>query len=147
MNSTQGPRVAVYRHEHFNAAHRIHNPALSDADNARIYGKCNNLNGHGHNYELTIRVAGPVDPVIGYVIDLGELSTLAKKHVTEYLDHKFLNLDVPEFATMNPTAENIAMVIHSLLRPHIAAHLDLHVILAETPRNIVQYPADLVTQP
>ncbi len=147
MNSTQGPRVAVYRHEHFNAAHRIHNPALSDADNARIYGKCNNLNGHGHNYELTIRVAGPVDPVIGYVIDLGELSTIAKKHVTEYLDHKFLNLDVPEFATINPTAENIAMVIHSLLRPHIAAHLDLHVILAETPRNIVQYPADLVTQP
>ncbi|NDE67684.1 MAG: 6-carboxytetrahydropterin synthase [Actinobacteria bacterium] len=147
MNSTQGPRVAVYRHEHFNAAHRIHNPALSDADNARIYGKCNNLNGHGHNYELTIRVAGPVDPVIGYVIDLGELSTIAKKHVTEYLDHKFLNLDVPEFATINPTAENIAMVIHTLLRPHIAAHLDLHVILAETPRNIVQYPADLVTQP
>lgn len=147
MNSTQGPRVAVYRHEHFNAAHRIHNPALSDADNARIYGKCNNLNGHGHNYELTIRVAGPVDPVIGYVIDLGELSTIAKKHVTEYLDHKFLNLDVPEFATINPTAENIAMVIHSLLRPHIAAHLDLHVILAETPRNIVQYPADLVIQP
>jgi len=139
--------VAVYRHEHFNAAHRIHNPALSDADNARIYGKCNNPNGHGHNYELTIRVAGPVDPVIGYVIDLGELSTLAKKYVTDYLDHKFLNLDVPEFATINPTAENIAMVIHSLLRPHIAGHLDLHVILAETPRNIVQYPADIVVHP
>lgn len=139
--------MAVYRHEHFNAAHRIHNPALSDADNARIYGKCNNPNGHGHNYELTIRVAGPVDPVIGYVIDLGELSTLAKKYVTDYLDHKFLNLDVPEFATINPTAENIAMVIHSLLRPHIAGHLDLHVILAETPRNIVQYPADIVVHP
>jgi len=139
--------VAVYRHEHFNAAHRIHNPALSDTDNARIYGKCNNPNGHGHNYELTIRVAGPVDPVIGYVIDLGELSTLAKKYVTDYLDHKFLNLDVPEFATINPTAENIAMVIHSLLRPHIAGHLDLHVILAETPRNIVQYPADIVVHP
>ena len=139
--------MAVYRHEHFNAAHRIHNPALSDADNARIYGKCNNPNGHGHNYELTIRVAGPVDPVIGYVIDLGELSTLAKKYVTDYLDHKFLNLDVPEFATVNPTAENIAMVIHSLLRPHIAGHLDLHVILAETPRNIVQYPADIVVHP
>lgn len=139
--------MAVYRHEHFNAAHRIHNPALSDADNARIYGKCNNPNGHGHNYELTIRVAGPVDPVIGYVIDLGELSSLAKKYVTDYLDHKFLNLDVPEFATINPTAENIAMVIHSLLRPHIAGHLDLHVILAETPRNIVQYPADIVVHP
>jgi 6-pyruvoyltetrahydropterin/6-carboxytetrahydropterin synthase len=141
------PRVAVYRHEHFNAAHRIHNPALSDAENARIYGKCNNPNGHGHNYELTIRVAGPVDPVIGYVMDLGELSAVAKKYVTDYLDHKFLNLDVPEFATINPTAENIAVVIHSLLRPHIAAHLDLHIILAETPRNIVQYPADIITQP
>ena len=143
MNSSSSPRVAVYRHEHFNAAHRIHNPALSDAENARLYGKCNNPNGHGHNYELTIRVAGPVDPVIGYVIDLGELSALAKRHVTDYLDHKFLNLDVPEFTTINPTAENIAVVIYGLLRPHIAAHLDLHITLAETPRNIVQYPADI----
>jgi 6-pyruvoyltetrahydropterin/6-carboxytetrahydropterin synthase len=144
--AASAPRVAVYRHEHFNAAHRIHNPALSDAENARIYGKCNNPNGHGHNYELTIRVAGPIDPVIGYVMDLGELSAVAKKYVTDYLDHKFLNLDVPEFATINPTAENIAVVIHSLLRPHIAAHLDLHVVLAETPRNIVQYPADIISQ-
>jgi 6-pyruvoyltetrahydropterin/6-carboxytetrahydropterin synthase len=144
--AASAPRVAVYRHEHFNAAHRIHNPALSDAENARIYGKCNNPNGHGHNYELTIRVAGPVDPVIGYVMDLGELSAVAKKYVTDYLDHTFLNLDVPEFATINPTAENIAVVIHSLLRPHIAAHLDLHIVLAETPRNIVQYPADIISQ-
>ena len=144
--AASAPRVAVYRHEHFNAAHRIHNPALSDAENARIYGKCNNPNGHGHNYELTIRVAGPVDPVIGYVMDLGELSAVAKKYVTDYLDHTFLNLDVPEFATINPTAENIAVVIHSLLRPHIAAHLDLHIVLAETPRNIVQYPADILSQ-
>jgi len=142
--SPSSPRVAVYRHEHFNAAHRIHNPALSDADNARVYGKCNNPNGHGHNYELTIRVSGPVDPVIGYVMDLGELSSIAKRHVTDYLDHKFLNYDVAEFATINPTAENIAVVIHGLLRPHIPAHLDVHVILAETPRNIVQYPADIV---
>jgi len=142
--SSSSPRVAVYRHEHFNAAHRIHNPAFSDAENSRIYGKCNNPNGHGHNYELTIRVSGPVDPVIGYVMDLGELSSIAKRHVTDYLDHKFLNLDVPEFATINPTAENIAVVIHGLLRPHIPAHLDVHVILAETPRNIVQFPADIV---
>jgi 6-pyruvoyltetrahydropterin/6-carboxytetrahydropterin synthase len=142
--SSSSPRVAVYRHEHFNAAHRIHNPAFSDAENSRIYGKCNNPNGHGHNYELTIRVSGLVDPKIGYVMDLGELSSIAKRHVTDYLDHKFLNLDVPEFATINPTAENIAVVIHGLLRPHIPAHLDVHVILAETPRNIVQFPADIV---
>ena len=142
--SSSSPRVAVYRHEHFNAAHRIHNPAFSDAENSRIYGKCNNPNGHGHNYELTIRVSGPVDLKIGYVMDLGELSSIAKRHVTDYLDHKFLNLDVPEFATINPTAENIAVVIHGLLRAHIPAHLDVHVILAETPRNIVQFPADIV---
>jgi 6-pyruvoyltetrahydropterin/6-carboxytetrahydropterin synthase len=141
------PRVAVYRHEHFNAAHRIHNPAFSDADNARIYGKCNNPNYHGHNYELTVRVCGPVDPIIGYVMDLGELSSIIKQRVLDRLDHKNLNLDVPEFAAVNPTAENIAIVVHGMLRPHIKAELDLHVILGETPRNIVQYPADLVTHP
>jgi len=148
MSATQnGPRVAVYRHEHFNAAHRIHNPALSDADNARIYGKCNNPNYHGHNYELTVRVSGAVDPVIGYVMDLGELSSIVKKQVLDRLDHKNLNLDVPEFKNVNPTAENIAIVVHGLLRPHLPAHLDVHVILAETPRNIVQFPADIVTNP
>ena len=134
-------RVAVIRHEHFNAAHRIHNPALSDADNARLYGKCNGINYHGHNYELTVRVAGPVDPVTGYVIDLGLLSTVVKEHVLDRFDHKNLNLDVPEFRDVNPTAENIAVVIHGLLRPHIPANLDLQVTLGETPRNIVQYPA------
>ena len=148
MSATQnGPRVAVYRHEHFNAAHRIHNPALSDADNARIYGKCNNPNYHGHNYELTVRVSGAVDPVIGYVMDLSELSAIVKKQVLDRLDHKNLNLDVPEFKNVNPTAENIAIVVHGLLRPHLPAHLDVHVILAETPRNIVQFPADIMTNP
>ena len=148
MSATQnGPRVAVYRHEHFNAAHRIHNPALSDADNARIYGKCNNPNYHGHNYELTVRVCGTVDPVIGYVIDLGELSAIVKKQVLDRLDHKNLNLDVPEFKNVNPTAENIAIVVHGLLRPHLPVHLDVHVILAETPRNIVQFPADIAMNP
>ena len=148
MSATQnGPRVAVYRHEHFNAAHRIHNPALSDADNARIYGKCNNPNYHGHNYELTVRVCGTVDPVIGYVMDLGELSAIVKKQVLDRLDHKNLNLDVPEFKNVNPTAENIAIVVHGLLRPHLPVHLDVHVILAETPRNIVQFPADIVMNP
>lgn len=140
-----GARVAVYRREHFNAAHRIHNPELSDADNARIYGKCNNPNYHGHNYDLTVRVSGVVDPVIGYVIDLGTLSATVREVVLDRLDHMNLNLDVPEFSDLNPTVENIAIVIHGMLRAHIPDHLDLHVILAETPRNIVQYPADQVT--
>jgi 6-pyruvoyltetrahydropterin/6-carboxytetrahydropterin synthase len=135
-------RVAVIRHEHFNAAHRIHNPSLSDEENARLYGKCNGVNYHGHNYELAVRVAGPVDPVTGYVIDLGTLSATVKQHVLDRFDHKNLNLDVPEFAAVNPTAENIAIVIHAILRPHVPAHLDLQVTLGETPRNIVQYPAD-----
>lgn len=135
-------RVAVIRHEHFNAAHRIHNPELSDADNARLYGKCNGVNYHGHNYELIVRVAGPVDPVTGYVIDLGALSAVIKEHVLDRFDHKNLNLDVEEFRTVNPTAENIAIVIHGLLRPHVPAHLDLNITLGETPRNVVQYPAD-----
>lgn len=145
--SPSSQRVAVYRHEHFNAAHRIHNPAMSDAENARIYGKCNNPNGHGHNYELTVRVCGPVDPVIGYVMDLGVLSASIKQHVLDRLDHKHLNVDVPEFKDVNPTAENIAIVVHGMLRPHVPAHLDLHVILGETPRNIVQFPADVVANP
>ena len=136
-------RVAVIRHEHFNAAHRIHNPALSAEENARIYGKCNGVNYHGHNYELTVRVAGPVDPVTGYVIDLGILSGVGKERVLDRFDHKNLNLDVPEFANVNPTAENIAIVIYGLLRAHIPASLDLQITLGETPRNIVQYPADI----
>jgi 6-pyruvoyltetrahydropterin/6-carboxytetrahydropterin synthase len=147
VSPTPPPRVAILRHEHFNSAHRIHNPALSDADNKRIYGKCNNPNYHGHNYEIAVRVAGPVDPVIGYVMDLGELSSAIRQHVLERLDHMNLNLDVPEFRDVNPTAENIAVVIYGLLRPHVPQRLDLHVTLCETPRNIVQYPADIVVAP
>jgi 6-pyruvoyltetrahydropterin/6-carboxytetrahydropterin synthase len=141
MSSPAGtPRVAVTRHEHFNAAHRIHNPALSDADNSRIYGKCNNPSFHGHNYELIVRVTGPLDPVIGYVIDLGELSAIVKREVLDRLDHKNLNVDVPEFHNVNPTAENIAIVIYEMLRPQLANHLDLFITLGETPRNFVHYP-------
>jgi 6-pyruvoyltetrahydropterin/6-carboxytetrahydropterin synthase len=90
-------------------------------------------------------VCGSIDPAIGYVMDLGLLSSLIKQHVLDRLDHKHLNVDVPEFRHVNPTAENIAVVVHGMLRPHVPAHLDLHVILGETPRNIVQYPADIVT--
>ena len=138
------PRVAIYRREHFNAAHRIFNPALSDADNARVYGKCSRPNFHGHNYELTVRVSGAVDPLVGYVMDLGELSAIVKAHVLDRFDHMNLNLDVPEFGTVIPTAENIAIVVHGILRPLIPAHLDVHVILGETPRNTAQYPADIL---
>lgn len=133
-------RVTVVRHEHFNAAHRLHNAALSDEENRRLFGKCNSPNHHGHNYELAVRVTGPIDPKTGYVIDLGVLSELVAHEVLDRLDHRNLNLDVDLFATLNPTAEHIAVTIYDLLRPGIEPHLDLHVTLHETPRNAVEYP-------
>ena len=139
--------TTLYRKAHFNAAHRLFLPQWSDEKNAAVFGKCSNPNYHGHNYELTVRVSGAIDPVIGYVMDLSELSALIKQHVLDRLDHKNLNLDVPEFKNVNPTAENIAVVVHGLLRPHVPSRFDLHVILAETPRNIVQFPADIIAQP
>jgi len=101
-------KVAVFRKEHFNAAHRLNNPLLSDAENARVFGKCNNPNYHGHNYELIVQVTGLPDAVTGYVIDMKVLSDLIKEDVLDKFDHKNLNLDTTEFATVNPTAENIA---------------------------------------
>jgi 6-pyruvoyltetrahydropterin/6-carboxytetrahydropterin synthase len=133
-------RVTVVRHEHFNAAHRLHNPALTDEENQRLFGKCNSPNHHGHNYELDVRVTGPVDPVSGYVIDLGVLSSLVRDEVVERFDHRNLNLDVAEFANLNPTAEHIVITIYELLRPRVEPHLDLHLTLHETPRNAVEYP-------
>jgi 6-pyruvoyltetrahydropterin/6-carboxytetrahydropterin synthase len=102
-------KVAVYRKEHFNAAHRLHNDALSDARNAELFGKCNNPNYHGHNYELVVKLVGDVDRETGYVYDTKELSKLLKEHVVERFDHKNLNLDVPEFKSLNPTTENIVI--------------------------------------
>lgn len=134
-------RVAVYRREHFNAAHRLHNPAWSDERNRETFGKCNLPNYHGHNYELFVRVTGEVDPDTGYVMDMKVLSDVIKRHVTDRFDHRNLNLDVAEFATLNPTAEHIAVVIHGLLRAQLPAHLDLKVTLYETERNYVEYPA------
>jgi len=134
-------RVTVYRHEHFNAAHRLHNPALDDAENRRIFGKCNSPNYHGHNYELVVAVTGEIDPVTGYVVDLGTLSSLVKREILDRFDHRNLNLDVEEFAARNPTAENIVVVVYELLRPHLDAGLELQVTLGETPRNLVRYPA------
>jgi 6-pyruvoyltetrahydropterin/6-carboxytetrahydropterin synthase len=134
-------KVAVYRKEHFNAAHRLHSPHLSDADNARIFGKCNFPNYHGHNYELIVKVTGEVDPVTGYVIDLKILKDLVKEEVIEKFDHRNLNLDTREFAELNPTAENIAMVIYSLLRARLDNRYDLKITLYETERNFVEFPA------
>jgi 6-pyruvoyltetrahydropterin/6-carboxytetrahydropterin synthase len=133
-------KIAVFRKEHFNAAHRLHNPALSDAENAAIFGKCNYANYHGHNYEVIVKVTGEVDEKTGYVIDLKKLSDIIKQNVIDRFDHKNLNLDTTEFKTLIPTAENIAMVIYDLLRTKIDGHLDLKVILYETERNYVEFP-------
>jgi len=133
-------RVAVHRKEHFNAAHRLHNPEWTDKGNQKVFGKCNNPNYHGHNYELVVKVIGDPDPHTGYVMDMKHLSDLIKKHVIDKFDHKNLNLDTEEFSLLNPTAENIAIVIHNILRAHIDTRLDLQVRLYETERNFVDYP-------
>jgi 6-pyruvoyltetrahydropterin/6-carboxytetrahydropterin synthase len=134
-------KTAVYRREHFNAAHRLFNPALSADENAALFGKCSYPNYHGHNYEVVLKVVGEINPVTGFVVDTKHLSDLMKEHVLEKFDHRNLNLDTNEFKTLIPTAENIAMVIHQLISPHLAPNLDLTVILYETERNYVEYPA------
>lgn len=134
-------KVAVFRREHFNAAHRLYNPGWSDADNESMFGKCSLPHFHGHNYEMEIKVVGEPDPVTGFVMDMKKLSDLVQETVIEKFDHKNLNLDTEEFKTLNPTAENIAIVIYNLLRPHMDASFDLYIRLYETPRNFVEYPA------
>lgn len=134
-------KVAVYRKEHFNAAHRLNNPLWDEATNQRIFGKCNLPHYHGHNYELEVKVVGVPDPQTGYVIDMKVLSDLIQEKIVDRFDHRNLNLDVPDFAEINPTAENIAIVIYNLLRPVIDTSLELNIRLYETPRNFVEYPA------
>jgi 6-pyruvoyltetrahydropterin/6-carboxytetrahydropterin synthase len=138
-----GKKVAVFREEHFNAAHRLNNPSWSSEQNKLIFGKCNLPNYHGHNYVLIVKVVGEVDPETGYVIDMKVLSDLISENILDKFDHKNLNLDVPAFANLNPSAENIAIVIFEILRPLINEHLDLQVRLYETPRNFVEYPHQL----
>ncbi len=133
-------RVAIYRREHFNAAHRLHNPDLSEEENKRIFGKCNHPNYHGHNYDLIVRVVGEIDEKTGYVIDTKYLSDLIQNLVVQKFDHRNLNLDVAEFANLNPTVENIIVVIYNILRPHISAEYDLKITLYETERNFAEYP-------
>lgn len=132
-------KVTVCRKEHFNAAHRLHNPAWTEEENTTVFGLCNNPNYHGHNYELTVKLKGSVDPETGYVYDMKKLSTLVKEEVINRFDHKNLNLDVEEFKSLNPTAENIAVVIWNKLREKISPDYELAITLYETERNFVEY--------
>ena len=133
--------VTVIRREHFNAAHRLHNPDLDDATNRKIFGKCNNQYFHGHNYDLDVMVSGEIDHKTGYLIDMKLLSGLIKSEVLDYMDHKNLNIEVEEFKDLNPTAENIAFVIHNRISLKLPNNLNLKIRLYETQRNIVEYPA------
>jgi len=134
-------RLAVFRKEHFNAAHRLFNPSWDDKTNFKIFGKCSNPNYHGHNYELIVKVIGETNPDTGYVIDIKTLSDIIKDNITTKFDHKNLNLDVEQFKGINPTAENIAVVIWNILREKIDKKYDLKITLYETERNFVEYPA------
>ena len=134
-------KTTVIRKEHFNSAHRLHNPNWSDEKNLSFYGKCNNPNFHGHNYDLEVMVTGDVDMESGYLIDMKVLSDIIKEEVLDTFDHKNLNLDVPDFKNLNPTAENIIVVIYNRLRKKLNPKFELKIKLYETERNIVVYPA------
>ena len=134
-------KVTVCRKEQFNAAHRLYNPGWSDERNEQVFGKCSNPNYHGHNYELIVKLTGEPDPDTGYVYDMKDLSVLIRKHVLAKIDHKNLNLDVEEFNKLNPSAENIAVIIYNILREKINIKYDIKIILYETERNFVEYPA------
>jgi 6-pyruvoyltetrahydropterin/6-carboxytetrahydropterin synthase len=133
------PQVVVTRRAHFNAAHRLYNPALSDAENARLFGPCANPNFHGHNYNLDVSVTGEVDPATGYVVDLKTLKDLIEARVLSRLDHRNLNLDVPDFAHTIPTAENIVQWCWRELAPAIPRGRLCRLVLWETERNLVEY--------
>jgi len=133
-------KVAVYRKEHFNAAHKLYNAAWSEEKNKEVFGLCSNKNFHGHNYDLEVKVVGEVNAETGYVIDLKLLSDLVKAEVLDKFDHKNLNLDVEFFKSLNPTAENIVIVIYNILRKQLNEKFDLQIRLYETPRNFVEYP-------
>ena len=135
-------KVAVFRKEHFNAAHRLFNSSWSDEKNFEIFGKCSNPNYHGHNYEVIVKLIGEPDQRTGYVMDMKVLGDLVKEHVLREFDHKNLNLDTTYFKDLNPTAENICMVIFDILRKKIKPELQMQVRLYETERNFVEYPVE-----
>lgn len=135
-------KISVFRKEHFNAAHRLHNPEWDETTNKSIFGKCNNPYFHGHNYDLVVQLTGYIDPKTGYLFDMKVLSDIIKEFVLDKFDHKNLNLEVPEFKNLNPTAENIAVVIYEILEKQINnSELSIKVRLYETERNYVEYPA------
>jgi 6-pyruvoyltetrahydropterin/6-carboxytetrahydropterin synthase len=135
-------RVTVSRKAHFNAAHRLCRKDWTIEKNDEIFGKCNNPNFHGHNYDLIVSVTGKINPETGFVIDIKILADIIKSEIEDHFDHKNLNIDVPEFSNLNPTAENIVVVIWNKLRNKINPELDLEVVLYETPRNFVTYKGE-----
>jgi len=135
-------KVTVSRKAHFNAAHRLYRKEWSDEKNNAVFGKCNNPNFHGHNYELIVSVTGEIDKETGFVIDMKDLKDIIKIEVEEAFDHKNLNLEVPEFATLNPTAENIAVLVYNKIKPKLNTSFELEITLYETPRNFVTYSGD-----
>ncbi len=135
-------RIAVFRKAHFNAAHRLHNPAWSEEKNAEVYGLCNNANYHGHNYELEVKVVGEVDPETGYLIDLKILKDIIKSKIEDKFDHKNLNLDIPEFKEMLTSTENFCYLIWDIMQKELGDQYEVTIKLWETPRNYVQYPAN-----
>ena len=132
-------KVTVSRKAHFNAAHKLFRPDWNDAKNKEVFGKCANENYHGHNYELIVSLTGEINQETGYVYDLGKLKNIIKVEVEEYLDHKNLNLDIDDFKSSNPSAENIAVLIYNRLIPHFDVNYELKITLYETPRNFVEY--------
>ena len=136
------PKVTVHRKAHFNAAHRLYRKDWSDEKNFDVFSKCSNPNFHGHNYELIVSLTGEISKETGYVYDLGKLKDLIKSEVEDAFDHKNLNVDVKEFKDLNPTAENISVVIYNKLKKHLPKDLELEITLYETPRNFVSYSGD-----
>ena len=132
-------KVTVSRKAHFNAAHRLYRKDWTDEKNNLVFGKCSNPNFHGHNYELIVSVTGEVDTETGYVVDIQFLKDIIKTEVEDAFDHKNLNIEVPEFKDLNPTAEYIAVVIYNKIKPKLKPNLDLEITLYETPRNFVKY--------
>jgi 6-pyruvoyltetrahydropterin/6-carboxytetrahydropterin synthase len=135
-------RVTVSRKAHFNSAHRLYRKDWSFEKNEEIFGKCNNPNYHGHNYDLIVSVTGEIDQETGYVVDVKILKDIIKSEVEDAFDHKNLNIEVPDFENLNPTAENIAVVIYNKIKPKLKQDLDMEVTLYETPRNFVSYSGE-----
>ena len=132
-------KVTVSRRAHFNAAHKLYRPDWTDEKNHEVFGRCANKNFHGHNYELIVSLTGEIDKETGYVYDLGKLKSIIKSEVEDYLDHKNLNLDIDDFKNLNPSAENIALLIYNRLIKYFDDSYKLKITLYETPRNFVEY--------